>query len=186
MKMFLLLFLSFSMGALSGYSQPKFTLTPLGFVNEDDSAKTYIVIEIPGKSKQELYKAVQVYLNRVYVSPKDVMSTVEPESISANGFAQNAVRRNKMHAFDMDYTVNLEFKDGKIKIEGPSFRLRNVFNGKIQKLWLVRNNDLTGEDLGIWNEAFKLKSELAKEDLEEYFNKYVKKLVEGINQKSDW
>jgi hypothetical protein len=175
MKLLIFLLLPFFTKAQESY----FKLTPTGFTAD------YIVLEYPGKSKEDLYKKTLLFLNKKYTSPKDVVSKVENESISVNGYSPNSIRRNKLHVFNMDYKIVLEFKDGKIRVNAPTFEL-TAFNSHQQTLWLIKNNDLGGYDLGIWNNALKLKSELAKQDLETYFNTYIKMLNASITALNDW
>ena len=156
------------------------------FVNASDTSKSYIVVDFPEKSKADIYKQVERWVNKKYISPKDVVSKVDNESISINGVSKNAVRRNSMHSFDMNYTITVEFNDNKMKINAPWFRLTNLYNMKLQELHLVSNNSFTGSDLGIWSTSLKLKSEKAKLDLEDYFTKYISELQKGIVEKNDW
>ena len=170
-----------------GTAQEHFILTPVGFRNSNDSTMDYTVLYIPGKNQKELYNSALLYFNKTYISPKDVISKAENQSITINGFAANAIHRNNMHVFNMNYTVNLEFKDGKIKMSAPSFRL-NTFSasGRPQELLIVSNNFLDGSYLGIYNEKLKLKSDRAKTDLENFFSSFKDALVRGINAKNDW
>jgi hypothetical protein len=166
--------------------QSKITLTPFGFVSETDTSKNYIVVELQNKSKADLFKQTLIYLNKTYRSPKDVISQVENESITVNGYSNTAIRRNKMHVFDMNYTINFEFKDGKIKINAPDFVLTHYYDGHDQHLFLVANNSISGGDMGIWNKSLKLKSEMAKGDLELFFNTYINEFVSALSKQTDW
>jgi hypothetical protein len=170
----------------ASFCQLKFELTPKGFVSTTDTSKEYIVIEVSGKSKADLFKKLELYVNKTFVSPKDVISKVDNESITLNGYAERAIRRNGMHVFNMNYTINFEFKDGKIKVSSPTFRL-TTYTTKKQNLWLVSNNSFDGSDLGIYNTKYKLKSDMAKEDLEKYFDNFISKLSSYLQKENvDW
>ena len=46
---------------------PEFTLTPNGFINSADSTKNYVVVDVQGKSQQDLYKKSLIYLSGLFV-----------------------------------------------------------------------------------------------------------------------
>jgi hypothetical protein len=63
-----------------------FKLTPEGFVSVADPTKDYAVFEYADKKKgADLYKSSLLCLNAYYVSPKEVLNTVEGESITILG-----------------------------------------------------------------------------------------------------
>lgn len=183
-KVLFILILIYSSLFAKGQSNP-FLLTPTGFKNTADTSKEFIVLEFPGKSKLDLYKSVELFVNKKYMSPKDVISKVDNEAISVNGFSARSIRRNTVHIFDMTYTLNFEFKDDKLKVSAPVIILTTGVL-KQQKLYLVADMGFGSDALGIWNRALKLKSAKAKEDLEEFFNKYISTLKESIIEKKDW
>lgn len=186
MKILTLLSL-FAIATLSKAQLPSFELLPNGFVNSSDTSKSFIVIDVPSKTKNDLFKSVEMWVTKKYVSPQDVLSKVDGETITINGISKNSIHRNGMHVFDMNYTVNFDFKDGKIRINSPSFRLTTYSGLKRQTLHLVSNSSLDGSDLGIYNEKLKLKSERAKNELEAYFNKFIIDLNKFISdQEKDW
>jgi hypothetical protein len=163
-----------------------FTLTPAGFKNSKDTTKDFVVMEYKGKNKADLYKQVLLYMNKIYSSPKDVISTVDNESITINGISQNSVRRNSVHVFDLNYTINFEFKDEKIKISAPAMTLSCTSTGTLQHMYVMADNSAMSNQFGIWNNKLKLKSELAKNDLEHYFNNYFEQFSKGIGANNDW
>jgi hypothetical protein len=163
-----------------------FELTPSGLRSTKDTSKNYIVIDLPGKSKAEIFKQTQIFMNRSFVSPKDVMSIVEGESVTITGYAEKEVHRTNNHVFNTDYTMTFEFKDGKMKISSPAIKLTTTFYQKPQTLYLVANNSITGDVMGIWNEKLKLKSLTAKTDIENYFNSFISRLIKYFSEKNDW
>lgn len=103
----------------------QFVLTPAGFVNKDNPDLDYYVLEFPGKSKAQLYRSAVAYLTVKYSSPNDVFSFVENEMISLNGFGYNAVLTSRGifgGAMDVWFNVQVEFRDGRIRIMRPVVR----------------------------------------------------------------
>ena len=168
----------------------KFVLTSEGFRNDSDQTKDYIVLQFPEKSQADLYKAVLIFANSSFVSAKDVVSKVDNESISINGFAKKAVRRTNSHVFDLNYTLTIQFKDGKIRIASPSINKISTISTKYQEMYLKGATDaLSGDYFSIYNKKGELKLEKAKEDLETYFNSLISKIEQAIkteNNKKDW
>ena len=165
----------------------KFELTPAGFINADSPSDDYLVINAPGKTQEELYKDVLSHLHGKYVNPDIALSTIDGELITINGTASNAIRRNNMHVFDMDYTYTIRFKQGKVRVDAPAFKLTTYTSGP-QELHLVWTRwSLTGKNLGIYGKKEKLKSERAKADLEDFFNTEFESVVTAVQQETeDW
>ncbi len=172
--------------ATISFSQ-SFELTNRGFFDSADKEKDYVILDFAGRSQNDLYKQTLLYINTIYKSPKNVISTVENESITVNGYAQNAVKRNAFNSFNMDYTMVFLFKDGRMRVNVPSFTL-TAFTDKLQTLYLVSGNSLDGSSLGIYNKKGDLKSEKAKASLESFFNGYIQSLKKAIeeNKASQW
>lgn len=164
-----------------------FVLTPNGFETVEVSENDFLVINFPNKTKAGLYKESLIYFNSIYKSPKNVISTVENEIITINGFAGNSIRRNGMHVFDMDYNIVIKFKDNKVRIDKPSFKL-TTFTDHQQVLHVKwKKFSVDGSNLGIYGKKDKLKSKKAKEDLELFYNSYIAKFINSLNSKEeDW
>ncbi len=162
-------------------------LTPQGFVSTNDTSKNYIVVSFDSVGQKALFDRALLYLNTIYVSPKDVLSLVDSTSITINGLSKGAIPRNNQHVFDLNYSINIQFKQGKIRVNAPAVKLTTTVYSNFQTLYIVANNSLDGRRLGIWNEKGKLVSERAKIELETFFNKYIDDMVKGINSNStDW
>jgi len=163
-------------------------LTPDGLIPNEKTENDFLVIDFPNKSKEDLFKESLIYFNSIYKSPKNVISKVENEIITINGFAGNSIRRNGMHVFDMDYNIVIKFKDNKLRIDLPTFKL-TTFTDKRQVLhikWIKFSLD--GSNLGIFGKKNKLKSKKAKADIENYYNSYLNKYIKSLkgNAKDDW
>lgn len=167
--------------ATSLMAQNTFELTPEGFKTNKES---FIVVEFPEKTANELFTSAKLYLTSFYKSSKDVISQVEDKMITLNGFQPKYVRRNSMHVFDIDYNFTIQFKDGKIRFDAPTFELTTYSNHK-QKLHLVWGKlSLDGSNLGIYGKKNKLKSKKAKEDLEMFFNKIIEGIIASCNKEA--
>ena len=177
----LAIFFSLSLSAQA----PKFELTPQGFASASDPEQNYLVIESPELNQDQVYKKALTYLHTLYSNPDEALSVIEGDQITVDGYAPNSVHRNGMHVFDMDYTYILMFKNGKLRIDPPSFSL-TTFTDHKQVLHLVWTKfSLDGSNLGIYGKKDKLKSKRAKEDLENHFNSIVSGLFEAINNTGD-
>lgn len=176
------LFTLISISIMISANAQSFELTPDGFMATD---KDYLTVDIEG-SQDQLYKKSLIYFTGLYKNADRVISTVEPEIITLNGHAPNSVHRNSMHVFDMDYTLVIRFKDGKLRIDAPSFKL-TTFTDKRQTLHLVHTKaSFDGSHLGIYGKGNKLKSKKAKADLENYFNSLIAGYIESFNTQNDW
>lgn len=166
----------------------QFELTPKGFVDRSNPEKDYLVLTIDGKSKADLYKQSLIFLNKLYASPKDVISAVDGEVITINGIEKDAIRRTAMHKFSINYTITLEFKDGKIKATASSFKLTSYAAGHQQIMHLTYSGfSMDGSDFGIFGKKGDLKYEKTKSDLENFFNIYLDNLKSHLNKPSqDW
>jgi hypothetical protein len=83
--------LFFCLILLTSFSQ-SFKLTPAGFVSAADTTTTFVVIDAAGATQAQLYKKALLYLSSLYVSPKDVLSTVDNESITVNAIVERAIK----------------------------------------------------------------------------------------------
>lgn len=171
-----------------------FNLTQDGFTSASDQSKSFVILEANG-TQQELYNKTKTYLMRLYKSPKDVLSEAYPETITINGISKDAVQKKTMGmivtSYDMNYTIVLMFKDGKIRIDAPSFSLFSYGNGKPIKMHLKgKSNGGFGSEVinTIYNDKGNLKAEYAKKQLESFFNEYIQNLKNGIVEydKEDW
>jgi hypothetical protein len=149
--------------------------------------KAYLVLEVDG-TQEEIYARALTYFHKTYRSPKDVVSENRPSSITVRATQPGAVRRNSMHGFDIDYSVLVEFKDGRVRVNVPDVTMSTVSRTTtgFQRLVYVADNAFDGSVLGIYNTNGKLKSALAKSDLEWFFNDFLRRFKEGISSVEDW
>ncbi|WP_231489862.1 DUF4468 domain-containing protein [Pedobacter sp. Leaf170] len=174
-----ILILMLSVVCTSAFSQ-SFKLTPNGFVNAADTTKNYVVIDVPNKKQTDLYKSSLLYFSKLYVSPKEVMTLIENQSIILNGVEKQAVKMKVLYlnpSWDINHTSNYEFKDDKVKV---NFNINKIstYTGDIFREKTMRD---------FFNKRGEVKDEKAIKSIEEYFNQGLKKYAESLtSQKSDW
>lgn len=80
-----------------------------------------IVVEIEGMSASELYKNSIKWVQETYKNPDEVLkANIENEKIRIDGFAFNAWWFKSIGvrlSLDMEYTVSIDFKDGRYRFE---------------------------------------------------------------------
>lgn len=174
-----------------GYSQ--FILTKDGMIDEKDPSKNYLIYNFEGKTANELYISALTVVTNIYASAKDVVSKVDGKIISINGAESRGICYGKFiggcnRCFDLIYTMSIDFKDNKIRIntpiiansKGDSFNNNNTYS-------LVGGGGMFGT-YSTFNKEGKLKDESSKNSIEEFFNSLVNTIIKGIeNQnKDDW
>lgn len=191
-KVLLLILVIVVKGVFAQDSIPKIVLIQSGFVNEIDSTKNYIVVDFPDKTKTELYKSTLIYLNKIYRSPKSVLTTVENESIVINGFTESIRDALYWIVIQMEYNINIQFKDGKLKFEPIITELREVVSSdKKNKIYIANTDSPEVSEINtIWmasrkNEGYFLFNEELKLNIDKWMNNYVSSLVVELN-KDDW
>ena len=91
-----------SVGLFAQVTPERFALQADGTMLAND--KSYIVVEFPDKTKSELYSDILVSLSAMYVSPKDVLSVVENESNTINGYAKECLHYG-MNIVSVNYSI---------------------------------------------------------------------------------
>jgi hypothetical protein len=174
-----LLVLTMVLVSFVSYGQ-EFIITTDGLKDKNSIEKTFVVINVEGKTAKQLYDNAILYVNTTYKNPSAVMrGNVNDEFLSftthtSTFYMDSYIKRN----ISVDYITSLTFKDGKVKYE-------------IQELEMVCNETrpqislhLSGGMLqySIYNNSGKLKKEDTKKDLESHFNYNIiaiKKYLEG-------
>lgn len=107
---------------ISGFcfaQETEFSFTKNGFTD-------YVVREVAGKTKEELYKKAIDWVSVTYKNPKEVLKAqIENEYIRITGFSSNLLLFNAMgkRYYDADYTIEISFKEGKYKFDVISVNL---------------------------------------------------------------
>lgn len=88
-----------------------------------ENGNKFYVIETEG-TQSDLYKKVLSSITKIYVSPKNVISKVENDMISVNGISDDFFTYSGMMGvkipISMQYNLQFQFKDGKIRIDAPT------------------------------------------------------------------
>lgn len=102
--------------------------------NGDDN---YYVLNYQGKSASELYTNILSAILTIYKNPEKVLSKIENVSITISGTAMdvpvpneadeiNSMFPQENDYFAFDYNFIFQFKDGKIRVNAPSFGIENI------------------------------------------------------------
>ncbi len=114
--LFLLLILPFAC-----YAQVNFKFQQDGTYRTDEG-KDYIIVKYDSLKAKDLFLMVKNNINRLYKSPKDVLSEVDYTAISIRGYS-DAIFYIPTTSPETDcggyYNLNFEFKDGRIKVHAP-------------------------------------------------------------------
>jgi hypothetical protein len=158
-----------------------YKVKPEGLRDAIDSTKTYVVLPIENKSAKALYEETLKYINKNYKNAEEVIKgkieneylkfvTYEPK------FTELKVGYNKI-PWNIKYTVELNFKDGKVKYEVIEIEIKNEsdytlsFQGSGMSFYIYKKNR-------------ELKMPDAKTNIEEYFNNKTKSLSEFLQGKT--
>lgn len=109
------------------FTMPLFIFDSEGGLSTEDG-KEFMVYELEGWSQKELYDKVVLGISQLFTYPDKVMTKVENELITVNGYESNAFKWGKGYYTSYYYTVKFLFKEGKIRVE-PSIRGYEGNNG---------------------------------------------------------
>ena len=161
----------------------KFKFSIKGFLNDTDQ-KDYVVITAPGKSARDIKSSVVSTLSSMYSNPSKVISTLGDNIINVNGYASDAFVTDAVMSYkhySFSYNIKIEVKDGKIKIDTPSFSRINE-----------RDVPLLGNASENYIDTYSLFNELSKAGeqyqakVENIFNAHITKIISGLSSDSDW
>lgn len=100
--------------ALAQTTLTEFTLT------KETGMTDYVVIPFEGKTTAELYKKALQWFEVYYKNPSEVLKgKIENEYLRFQGAKKGLVTMNALgrHPYDGKYTVEISFKDGKVKFD---------------------------------------------------------------------
>lgn len=163
-------------------AQSKFELMPTGgFVNEENKDNDYVTFDFEGSTKEQIYSRALVAISSMYVSPKDVLSTVENEIISINGVGKEAILGRIMgmkFGYNISYTMTLKFKDGKLRIDAPSINSITHPNPSADRpvIYVPQN---------IFNKKGEVKNEETKASIEGFFNSLINQITSAMTTATD-
>ena len=169
-----------------------FHLTYKGFVDAENPDKDYLVITFDGLTKDQIYTKAQRSVAKAFISGKDVMTNTPNEQISIYGILPEVTERKPMGMklpFDMKFTMSLEFKDGKMRINAPHIiEIRQ--EAKLGDVFMYLTKAEAGSSLVKMNFAlFKNNGEVNekkhKENIENKVNQLISQILSGMKD-SDW
>lgn len=155
-------------------------LTPNGLLDVNDD--NYLELYVEEGKAAEMYEKVVAYVNENYHKPEEVMKGQPGEKLTIRTTKRYGVRRTEMDKYDISYELVLEFKEGRVKVSQPIFDLMR----SEKQNQLLKIQSANARELGIWNKNGKLKSEMAKDDIERFFNDIIVGLKEALGVKDDW
>ncbi len=173
----------------TGFSQ-EFEVTPSGLKDKSNIENAFLVIETPEKKSEELYLNAMKYINENYKNPDEVIKgKTENDYLRFETYVPQFSKVNNSGAkldVSMKYTTELNFKDGKVKLEITSLSItadnggRSVeFSGSIWNGYPIfnqKNGDLRLPEI--------------KSELENYFNTKVIEvrnyLMDIKTEKDNW
>jgi len=188
----------FMLVASSGFAQ-YFTLTTKGFVSKDQL--DYVVINVPGVRQQDLYKNVLSVLSTMYKNPKEVLSTVDGESITITGYESKILPVKERvvvtqivkskSVYDVSYTMSILFKDGKMRVDRPSFECRRWYEGTYSSgwasVWIYLHLVKEGKaKYAIFDKNGNVIAQDAVDGLNKYFNSLTQQIADKSKKVSDW
>lgn len=180
-KIILFLILSFSSFA----QDREFTFTKEGFTD-------YVVTEVPGKTKEELFKKTLDWVNFSYNNPKEVIKAqIENDYIRLEGTQEGLVSGFMGSTFPIRYQLEISFKDDKYKFD--VLKIEYYVKGNQYGSGGWRNYELN-DVKGHYKKNGELKSTVKNEHetFPAYFNKLNSDLESFIksseipSKKSDW
>ncbi len=164
----------------------KFVVTPNGLKDLNDKEKSYVVINIEGKTAKELYDNAIKYINKNYKSPNDVIKgKIDGEYISFITHAGDFIPvkiMGRIHYYGADYTTELNFKDGKVKFEIINLDMKHEQG---TQFYYVK----TLYAWGVYNKKEEIVDEGAKIGIENFFNSRIQSLsdvLSGRNSNESW
>ena len=173
----------------------KFELTAYGFVDSTNINNNYIIVPFEGKSQKDIYNLALSALGKTFVSPKDRISHVEYSQLNLNGIIANATNLNRMGMklyFDLYYNIILEFKDGRMKINGPIINniVRDAPFGSKHYIFLTeseRGSAISGHK-ALFKKNGKVNEKKHVENIEKAMNSLISRIVTEMNntKNSDW
>lgn len=119
-----------------------FTISADGHYRATDG-KDYIIYPFEGKSAKEIYSLICSNVSKVYNSPQSVMSTVENASVSIHAFADDILYQKSYLGikffYEGTYNLLIEIKDGRVKINAPSFGMQTGQSETINRTKTAEN-----------------------------------------------
>ena len=170
-----------------------FTLTYKGFVDSEKPENDYLVVTFDGLTKEQIYIKAQKAVAKSFISGKNVMTNIPNEQISINGILPEATVRSPMGMklpFDMKFTMDLEFKDGKMRINAPHIlELRQEASLGDVFMYLTKaeaGSTFIKKNFAIFKNDGRVNEKKHKENIENKTNELVAYIIKVMKDDSDW
>jgi len=170
-----------------------FTLTYKGFVDSEKPENDYLVVTFDGLTKDQIYVKAQRAVAKSFISGKNVMTNIPNEQISINGILPEATVRSPMGMklpFDMKFTMDLEFKDGKMRINAPHIlELRQEATLGDVFMYLTKaeaGSTFIKKNFAIFKNDGRVNEKKHKENIENKTNELVAYIIKVMKDDSDW
>lgn len=167
--------------SITSYAQ--FKLTPEGLVTED--GKDFYVVSIDG-TQEDLYNRAKMAITTLFKSAKDVVTEVPSSQIKISAISVDDVFIKQLGhktTFRMPYTLNILFKDGRIRFDAPSIEELYTYTGNQNKFNLYLGMG-GGASIGDCGHIFKKDGKVRYKDgvasIESYFNTLIAEIVKNI------
>jgi hypothetical protein len=162
----------------------KINVTPEGIRDLNSNEKTFVVLNVEGMTSKQLYDNALKYIYKNYKNPDEVIKgKIEGEYLKFITHISSFLSVNNSGAnilIDANYTVELNFKDGKVKYEIVSLDMYSPRGG-----YRVLFAGGAFDGYPIYNKKGELKRPETKTDIETYFNSQIIQLNEFLSGKSD-
>ena len=170
-----------------------FTLTYKGFVDSEKPENNYLVVTFDGLTKEQIYIKAQKAVAKSFISGKNVMTNIPNEQIRINGILPEATVRSPMGMklpFDMKFTMDLEFKDGKMRINAPHIlELRQEASLGDVFMYLTKaeaGSTFIKKNFAIFKNDGRVNEKKHKENIENKTNELVAYIIKVMKDDSDW
>lgn len=149
-----------------------------------DSANNFYVINFPKKTAHQLYMDILSHIASIYSNTDYVTSKVEDRNVVVNGYARN-IASSKDYAgnyiaIDLEYKLNFEFKDGKIRVNAPTaqdiYSKAGSYIDKVSEYSFAESGYLA---------VMGTKRSDAEKDINQYVNKVISTIIYGV-QDDNW
>lgn len=112
----------------------EFIFTENNYKLKEDNSKDYIVIDFPGKNKEELYILAKKYINSNYPEAKsEDLKEIQNEQIIADVTSQSSrtiyINKKGSNVWNVVNNFEISFKDNKIKVHPIFTHLINTADG---------------------------------------------------------
>lgn len=166
---------------IAGFSQEKIEVTKDGLIN------TTQVIELNSLTAKEIYTRINKYIQKNYVSPKDVSKgNIDNEFVSFNGLNKNCITEKVLISnfySDIEYYITIDIKEGKIKYSiAKLVQIKRVYDSSYEI-------DLLSIVAGYYKSNGTIKPQFVKVkmDIEKVVNDTLTNLIASVKEtKTDW